>query len=398
MNKNSIIVLVFATLGVTIGQCIDIYVPSMPTMVTALHVTPTMIQFTITIAFIAYGAIALVFGPLSDYFGRRIIALVGLGVFIIGSIFCVFAINIYWLLFGRVLQGFGFASASGFSAPSISDTFVGAELIKVYSYMGIAMAITPIIAPVLGGYLQQYFNWHAPFVFLFLYSLLLFVLFYKYFPETNRRLKETSIHPLMIIKTYFEILVNAKYLRFIFCVILISSGEILYVITAPFLLQTKLGVTPIQNGWLILITVGGFIIGTFLSSRVCKIFSRTKLLFIGCGFCIAATIVMLSLTLVTAMSILTIIIPMMFYMIGAGIVYPSGYSGCMTCFPEKSGASSSLTFTLQQGVVGIIATIATKFRIDTQLTLAFFLLVLSLLGLLITCFIALELKIEKPKL
>jgi len=168
VSRNLVIVLVFATLGVTIGQCIDIYLPSMPTMVTALHTTPAMIQLTLTIAFIAYGSVALVFGPLSDYFGRRVTALIGLGIFIAGSVFCVTAVNIYWLLFGRVLQGFGFASATGFSAPSISDTFAGEELIRAYSYTGMAMAITPIIAPVIGGYLQHYFNWRAPFMFLFL--------------------------------------------------------------------------------------------------------------------------------------------------------------------------------------------------------------------------------------
>jgi DHA1 family 2-module integral membrane pump EmrD-like MFS transporter len=197
----------------------------------------------------------------------------------------------------------------------------------------------------------------------------------------------TSIHPRAIIKSYFEILTSSKYFSFILCVILIFSGEMLYIITAPFLLQTKLGVTPIQNGWLILITVGGFVIGTFLSSKICKIFSRTKLLFIGCGLCIVAAIAMLFLALVTAMSVLTIIVPVMFYMIGAGIVYPSGYSGCMTCFPEKSGASSSLTFTLQQGAAGIIATIAARFHINGQLPLSFLLLTLSLLGLVTVFFI-----------
>ena len=125
----------------------------------------------------------MIFGPLSDYFGRRIIALVGLGIFIAGSVFCVTAASIYWLLFGRVLQGFGFASATGFSAPSISDTFAGEELIKTYAYTGMTMAITPIIAPVLGGYLQHYFGWHAAFLFLLLYSLLFLSFFIDIFQK-----------------------------------------------------------------------------------------------------------------------------------------------------------------------------------------------------------------------
>lgn len=381
------LILVFATLSVTIGQSVDIYLSSMPSMVAALNTTPALIQLTITIAFVAYGSVALIYGPLSDYFGRRIIAVIGLGIFIAGSVLCVGAPNIYWLLLGRVLQGFGFASACGVSAPSISDVFAGAELIKAYSYTGMAMAITPVVAPVIGGYLQHYFNWRAPFAFLLLYAIALFILFYKYFPETNKRLKQSSIHPLHIIKNYLEIISSKKYVGHILCVVLVFSGEILYVITAPFLLQTKLGVTPIQNGWLILITVSGFLIGTFSTSKICTKFKRTQLLFMGAAICISAATVMLLLGWLGTMTVLTLVLPMMFYMIGAGIIYPSGFSGCISCFPEKSGATSSLTFTLQQGIAGLIATLGSRFHINDQFPLAGALLVLALLSLVTIYFI-----------
>jgi MFS transporter, DHA1 family, multidrug resistance protein len=381
------LILLFATLSVTIGQSVDIYLSSMPSMVAAFNTTTEVIQLTITIAFIAYGATALIYGPLSDYFGRRIIALVGLIIFIAGSIGAMCATNIYWLLLGRVLQGIGFASACGVSAPSISDTFSGSELTKAYSYTGMTMAITPIVAPLLGGYLQSYFNWHAPFVFLFLYSVLLFILFYKYFPETNQRRKQSSIHPLHIIKNYCEILSNAKYLKFVACAILVYSGEILYVITAPFLLQTQLGVTPIQNGWLILLTVSGFAAGTYLSSRLCSKLNRIQLLRIGCAACIVAASSMLLLAcfrpIAMAMAVATIIVPMTLYMIGTGILYPSGFSGGISCFPEKSGATSSLTFTMHQGVAGIIATFGAYLHIANQTSLAIALLTLALLSLTI---------------
>ena len=163
MNFNKKLILLFAILMITTWQCIDIYVPSMPSMVIALHTSTTMIQLSITIALIAYGSVALIYGPLSDYFGRRIVALVGMGIFVAGSALCMFAPNIYVLLIGRVLQGIGFASASAVAAPTLSDIYSGDELVKAYSYVGMSMAVAPIIAPVFGGYLQQYFNWHAPF-------------------------------------------------------------------------------------------------------------------------------------------------------------------------------------------------------------------------------------------
>jgi MFS family permease len=85
-SKNNFIVL-FAILIITIGQSIDIYLPSMPAMVAALQTNAATIQFSITIGLIGYGATALIYGPMSDHFGRRIIALIGLGIFFLWQLF-----------------------------------------------------------------------------------------------------------------------------------------------------------------------------------------------------------------------------------------------------------------------------------------------------------------------
>ena len=388
INKN--IVLLFSILIITTWQCIDIYLPSMPSMTVALSTTPTMIQLTITIAMIAYGSVALLYGPLSDYYGRRIIALVGLGIFVTGSILCLFAFNIYVLLVGRMLQGFGFASACGVAAPAISDVFAGEELVKACSYVGMAMAVTPIFAPVLGGYLHDYFNWHAPFVFLLLYSTIIFFLFFRFFPETKKSLKQGSLHPLQIIRGYFSILQNPKYIGLVLCLVLVFTGEISYIITAPFLFQTKLGFTPVQNGWLIIITVGGLLAGSFTSSKACKKFNIEQLLKFGCVITILGAATMFIFALLGKTNIATIILPMMLYMYGAGIIYPNAVGGCMSCFPEKTGAVCSLAAMFQTGTTGLIATVGTHLFNIGHLPLASTLLILAILTIPALCLIKLK--------
>lgn len=107
----------------------------------------------------------------------------------------------------------------------------------------------------------------------------------------------------------------------------------------------------------------------------------------GAAICIIAATVMLLLGWLGTMTVLTLVIPMMFYMIGAGIIYPSGFSGCISCFPEKSGATSSLTFTLQQGIAGLIATLGSRLHINDQFPLAGVLLALALMSLITIYFI-----------
>lgn len=380
MKTNKRLVLLFAILMISIGQSIDVYLPSMPAMTIAFNTNPAMIKLTITIAMISYGAVALIYGPLSDYFGRRPIALVGLGIFIGGSILCLLAANVYVLLFGRALQGLGFASACGVSAPTINDVYTGDSLIKAYSYIGMAMAIAPVIAPLLGGYLEHYFNWHAPFAFLLAYSVLIFILFFYFYPETNKSVRKGTFQPLQMVKSYPSMLMNLKYIGFILCLVFILTGEISYVITAPFLLQTQLSVTPIQNGWLILITVGGLLIGSFGSSKLCKRYSVIQLLFLGCVLAMIGALSMLVFAALGKMTVLKIVIPMMLFMIGAGFVYPNAIGGCMSCFPEKSGAATSLAAMFQMGATGLIATLATYLHSTDQLPLACLLFVLSTLS------------------
>jgi hypothetical protein len=125
----------------------------------------------------------------------------------------------------------------------------------------------------------------------------------------------------------------------------------------------------------------------FASSRLCTKFHPTKLLLLGSTICITAAMVMLLLVWFGVMTVAAIILPMMFYTLGAGMIYPSGFSGCVSCFPEKSGAISSLTFAAQNSIIGLIATFATRLHITDQWSLASALLTLALLSLLTIYFI-----------
>lgn len=375
-------ILVFAILIITTGQSVDIYLPSMPDMVKGLQTTDAMIQLSITIALIGYGIGAPVYGPLSDYFGRRFVALTGIGFFTLGSIVCMLSVNIYMLLAGRIFQGIGYASSSGVAAPAVSDVFSGESLVKAYSHVGMALVITPIVAPILGGYLHHYFSWHAPFVLLFLYGITLFALFFRYFPETKHSLKQESIHPAEIARNYISMITNLKYVGFVSCCIFIFSGEIYYLITAPFLLQTKLNITPVQNGWLILVTVGGYLTGTMISKKACKKFSIGQLMTTGCVVSITGAVIMLTCALFAKMTVLTIVAPMSCFMLGAGIIFPNAIAGAMLCFSKKAGSASSLSGMLQVGVAGITTTLAVHFGSVDIFQLAIALLIFSILAII----------------
>lgn len=381
MNSKNGLVILFAILIITVGQSVDIYLPSLPMISRVLHVSVAVTQLSITIALIGYGLGAPFYGPLSDHFGRRAIALTGILFFIAGSILCMLAVNVEMLLIGRLLQGVGYASSSGVAAPAVCDTFSGEHLVRAFSWIGMALMITPVVAPVFGGYLEHYMSWRAPFAFLLLYGLVLFLLFYKYFPETCKTLRQSSIHPKSILYNYGKIARHPKYMGFIFSCVLVFSGEIFYLMTAPFILQTQFKMTPIQNGWLILITVSGFLMGTFASSKLCGKIAIRPLLLTGCLISIMGATLMLLSALFGYIHVYTLLFPMMIYLVGTGVIYSNAGAGSMACFPENAGAASSLGGMMQVGIAGLISSIATRMHLEHLLPLSACLLTCSILAI-----------------
>lgn len=371
-------VIILVILLITIGQCVDIYLPSMPAMQIALNASSVLIQLTITISMATFGGILLIYGPLSDYFGRRVVVLTGIPIFLIGSIICIFSQNIQILLIGRAIQGLGIGCAGAVAPATLRDIFSGTKLTEAISYVSMAYAIVPVAAPVLGGYLQHFFNWRAAFIVLFFYAFTVFCIYLKYFPETNRQIKQNKLGIMTIAKKYGDIAKDRRYLGFLLCFLLIFSGEIVYAINSPFIYQNKLGITPITNGWLIMSVVCGFLIGTVFTMRACKFIKNEIILVFGLLLATSAAIFMFMTLFFGKLCITNVLLPMVIYMVGAGLVYPSAIAGCMLAEADRAGMASALMSAAQIGGAGLLITFASGWHFRTDFFLAIFLVIIAI--------------------
>ncbi len=339
MGKSRIIIFI-SILLISIGQSVDIYVPSMPSMVAALGTSEGLIQSSLAAALIGFGLAVFVWGPLSDHFGRKGPILIGIGIFVLGSLVCLSAQNIFMLMLGRTIQGCGIGCAG--TTPSLSkDVFEGEKLIKAYSYISIAMAVVPVVAPVLGGYLQVWIGWRANFAFLALYALAVLVFIYRNLPETNLHPKQEELTFSTTVFRYASLLKSRVTWIHLFILIAVTAGEFTYCIALPFISQNMLGFTPVGNGWLIVITAAGLAIGGLLSSK-CSRWGWEKLLRLGLSLATAGALFMLLFALFRVRGIAPVVGPMMLYMLGAGMIYPNVIAALMSAYPKKSGTMSSL--------------------------------------------------------
>ena len=164
---------------------IDMFLPSMPRMAEQFNTAPSQIQLAVTLFIIAMAISQLLFGPFSDRFGRRRTMLTGVAVYAIAGALCGFATTVALLLVGRVCQGFGGGSGPSVGRAVVRDVYGKEKTAEVLSTMMTVMALAPMLAPVLGGFLQVTFGWQSVFTVLGGMGVIFFLLFAFFSPSTN---------------------------------------------------------------------------------------------------------------------------------------------------------------------------------------------------------------------
>ena len=194
-------VVLMAALMSIVALSIDAVLPALPEIGDYLSsVSATENQKLITTIFLGLGIGQLIFGPLSDSFGRKPMVYFGFGVFVIASIICVTTRNFEMMLFGRVLQGIGLSSPRTMTIAIVRDSYSGDYMAKILSIVVMTFILVPIIAPMLGQFLLLTFGWQSIFTVNLIFGFIIIIWFWKRQPETLRD-KYRKTYRLSIFKT-----------------------------------------------------------------------------------------------------------------------------------------------------------------------------------------------------
>lgn len=194
-------IVLMAALMSIVALSIDAVLPALPDIGDFLSVKDaTDNPKLITSIFLGLGIGQLIFGPLSDSFGRKPIVYIGFVVFIIASIICVTTKSFEMMLFGRILQGVGLASPRTMCIAMVRDSYSGDYMAKVLSFVVMIFILIPVIAPSLGQFLMNHYHWHSIFIFNLGFGVLVMLWFWIRQPETLKPQYKIS-YRLSIFKT-----------------------------------------------------------------------------------------------------------------------------------------------------------------------------------------------------
>lgn len=252
-----------------------VYTPALPDLAQDLHVSETLAEYTLTIYLLGFAIGTLLWGKVSDRYGRRPCLLLGLLIYVIGCIGCYISDTISLLMISRFIQAFGGSTGSVLGQAIARDVFHGAERGKVYSIVTTALSFAPAIGPVIGGGIDQIFGWSAIFLFLVAAGLLVTISTYFNLAETHFPDEATRVS---ILKVFMQLTKDARVLAF--CLIVAGCNGVMfsYYAEGPFYLITLLGLSPSIYGITFIGLAVFGMLGGYLSKKLHDSYSSLAIL------------------------------------------------------------------------------------------------------------------------
>jgi DHA1 family bicyclomycin/chloramphenicol resistance-like MFS transporter len=321
----------------------SIYAPSLPAIAGALQVSAAAAQNTMTVYLIAYGGGMLVVGPLSDHLGRRRLLIGGTTLFALASALAACANRIEVLLVARALQAVGACTGMALGRAIVRDAFGHADTARAMAVISVALGITPVLAPLIGGYLQVWWGWRASFAFLVLAGIAITCAVLWRIPET-RRAHGVGPKPTLL-AGLTRLLRDRRYLGYTLVVGGTSSMFYAFLTAAPLILITRLGVTPDAFGrYLVLGTCGNIVSSIWSRHQVGKM-GVDYLIRIGV---VALVLAALLLALLASFSQpWALVAPLFLVALGMGLCLPNANAGGLGIFPQFAGAAAGLSGCIQ---------------------------------------------------
>lgn len=281
INKKGLLSLLWATIiGLTAS---DIYLVSLPEIDKNLPNSFLSSQI-IFLSCVAMTALTQLFlGPLSDRIGRKKILSLGIIFLLIGNLICILKINIINLLIGQILVGVGAGALLCMPRAIISDLYKGKALAQALSYLSMATTIPVMVAPVLGGIIQESWHWRGNFLFVTILSISLLPLL-KSVPESLCEKSKAPYSLYYIFLNYKDLLQNEIFIKNIILAALSFAIIFLYHLAIPFIFQNKFGFSPSKTGIIYLLSALSYLCGNFIFSKFNDKLRENKRMILGICF------------------------------------------------------------------------------------------------------------------
>lgn len=362
------------------------FLPTLPAMANFFGVPANHMKLAVSVYLVGLCLSQLIYGPLSDYFGRKPITLSGLGVCIFGSLLASVASHLPLLLLGHFIQGLGIGAIAGLFRAILRDCYVDRQLARVDSYLNITLVFMAPLANMSGAFLGSHLGWQSNFIAVLALAALVLCWLYQAMPETLPQALRTRRSPMAILCLYGSLIKHQSFIRYTLLTACIYGGFISYLTVTPFLFQHTYHLSPQAFSYLSLLIAMGFLVGASVNAILLNRIDVKRLLTFAIYLLLLASIAMLYLGLSGFANVWVVVIPMMLYVMATCMVLANAFTLAFAELADMAGMASALYTSIQMLIAGMWSSIAALLPGKTQIPLACILLVSALLSLsLLAC-------------
>ena len=285
----------------------------------------------------------LVFGPLSDRFGRRRLLLGGLVVFTLGSAICWRARSLEILVAGRIVQAVGAGAATTISRAIAADIFAGADLVRVFAYLTMAIVIGPMLAPLFAGVMADQLGWPSIMLALGLFGLVTTFLAGAGIPETRAPQAAGQGGGAGLATELAGMLTDRRLLVYVAVLVTTQVGVYAFISASPYLIVELLGRSATEYGMFFIVITLGFLGGSFLSTRISHRLGSDRTIVMGLVLFVLAWAALAGFVISGQWTPITLFGPATLLTLTNGLIQPNAHAAAITRATASKGAATSLT-------------------------------------------------------
>jgi DHA1 family bicyclomycin/chloramphenicol resistance-like MFS transporter len=326
------------------------YLPAFPDIAKGLNTTVAQVTLSLSSFFIGISAGQLLYGPLLERFGRKKPLYVGLCLYLLTSIGCALAATVDQLILLRFLHALGGCVGLVAARAIVRDLFEVKENARIFSMLMLVVAVSPVIAPTLGGHVTHVLGWRYVFVMLVVVALIILAGVYFLLPESKKPDPNFSLRPRPILRNFSSVIRHPQFSTYALTGAISAAGLYAYIGGSPYVFMEIFHVSEKQYGWIFALIAMGLIGATQINSVLLKNYTSEQIIKMAL-YCQGIAGIILALVTGLGWSDLFITIFLIFIFLSCqGFIFPNASALSMAPFGHNAGSASAMMGAIQMSI------------------------------------------------
>jgi MFS transporter, DHA1 family, multidrug resistance protein len=349
-RKQFFLILILGLLSAIGPFSIDMYLPGFPQIAAALGTTVARVTLSLSSFFIGISVGQFLYGPLLDRYGRKKPLYAGISLYFIASVGCALARSVEILIVLRLFQALGACAGLVASRAMVRDLFHVSQNARVFSLLMLVVGVSPIIAPTLGGYLTDFFNWRYIFYVLAAIAAIILVAVHFFLPESRKPDPQYSLKPGPIVQSFLGVIREPQFYTYALTGAIASAGLYAYIAGSPYVFMELYHVSEQQYGWIFALVALGLIGSSQLNSVLLRTFKSEQIIRVALGLQVLTAIVLFVGYLLGVLGLFSTIFFIFLFLCCQGCIFPNSSALSLAPFSRNAGTASALMGGIQMSI------------------------------------------------